>query len=349
MYAGTGDSGQIFVFDGVSWSNMGVAFGGTFYDLLAYNGKLYTVYDTVYAYDGVSWAVAQPSIGAISLAVYDNKLFVGTANTGLVHQFDGTTWSSVWVTSEPILTELEVHDGKLYLGTNPGGHIYAFDGSSWSLCFDSPEETVGALASFNGMLFAGTSSSGLIYLMGGTAPSSVDLYLHASGSTLFLDNLAPGGSTAKFRDSSSLNFNSGNPWKEIGTWDSVAGSIPPPATTLTELGDLKVWLGLKNSDDQGTRFDLRAEVYKNGVPIAAGETLCITGVTRNPALAKEVLVAFGTIPSVSITSTDVISVKILARIGTDGAGGLCGGHSNAVGVRMYFDSLSRPANLKATF
>ena len=56
--------------------------------------------------------------------------------------------------------------------------------------------------------------------------------------------------------------------------------------SLISLNDLHVWLGLKNSDDQGTNFDLRVEVNKNGALVASGETYCITGVTRNPVLAK---------------------------------------------------------------
>jgi len=38
-----------------------------------------------------------------------------------------------------------------------------------------------------------------------------------------------------------------------------------------DLGDMEVWLGLINSDDQGTRFDLQAEVYKNGSRVSSGE------------------------------------------------------------------------------
>jgi len=39
-----------------------------------------------------------------------------------------------------------------------------------------------------------------------------------------------------------------------------------------------VWIGLKNSDDVGTRFDLRAEVYQNGTTlIATGELDSVWG------------------------------------------------------------------------
>jgi hypothetical protein len=37
------------------------------------------------------------------------------------------------------------------------------------------------------------------------------------------------------------------------------------------------------------------------------------------------------------------------RIGTGGKGNFCGGHSNAVGLRLYFDSVSRPAKFGGAF
>jgi hypothetical protein len=116
------------------------------------------------------------------------------------------------------------------------------------------------------------------------------------------------------------------------------------AGQLTSLSDLHVWLGLKNSDDIGTRFDLRAEVYRNGVLLTAGESNCITGVTRNAEQAKEVAIAFAAFAPVNFDGvTDGLTLKVMVRIGTDGAGAFCGGHSNAVGARLYFDAVSRAA------
>jgi hypothetical protein len=57
-------------------------------------------------------------------------------------------------------------------------------------------------------------------------------------------------------------------------------------SNVTSLGPATLWIGLKNSDDIGTQFDLRAEVYINDEYTSrlasAGETRCITVVTRNP-------------------------------------------------------------------
>jgi hypothetical protein len=75
--------------------------------------------------------------------------------------------------------------------------------------------------------------------------------------------------------------------------------------------------------------------------------LCVMGVTRNPARAKEVGVAFGPISDGSVDSGDVLSLKVLTRIGTNPDSTSCGGHRNAVGLRLYYDSVSRPSRFGA--
>jgi hypothetical protein len=45
----------------------------------------------------------------------------------------------------------------------------------------------------------------------------------------------------------------------------------------------------------------------------------------------------------------VVTFRVRTRIGTNATGGLCGGHSNAVGLRLYFDAVSRLAQVSATF
>jgi hypothetical protein len=48
-------------------------------------------------------------------------------------------------------------------------------------------------------------------------------------------------------------------------------------------------------------------------------------------------------------TNDILFLKVLTRIGTDGNGNFCGGHSNAVGLRLYFDATNQPAQFGATF
>lgn len=175
-------------------------------------------------------------------------------------------------------------------------------------------------------------------------------YLHGTGPvnnppTLFLNTTAPTATTEKYKDSAGISRNNGNLWKEVGTWSAAAGMT---TGTLTSFSDLHVWLGLKNSDDQGTYFDLRVEAYQNNTLLTSGQSLCIQGITRNPNLAKEVVLVFATFSATTFNGTsDVLKLKISTRVGTTAAGGSCGGHNNAVGLRLYFDALSRTSRFTA--
>lgn len=114
------------------------------------------------------------------------------------------------------------------------------------------------------------------------------------------------------------------------------------------LGDGHLWVGLRNSDDQGTQFDVKIELLRGDTLIAEGMTRCVTNLTRNQAFAKLISVPWlsGT---PSILSGDRISIS--ARIGTNGDDSKCAGpggsHNNAVGLRLYYDAASRASNFTA--
>ncbi|HEY5865836.1 MAG TPA: hypothetical protein VI542_09870 [Candidatus Tectomicrobia bacterium] len=137
--------------------------------------------------------------------------------------------------------------------------------------------------------------------------------------------------------------------------DEVAAETNPCLADrkLTSMSPAILWIGLKNSDDQGTNFDVRVEVLKNGSPLASGEARCITGVTRNAAKAKEVSVSLGMMPNdtdatdASVASGDILSLRILTRIGTTPEDTKCPGHANAGGLRMYYDASNRTASFGA--
>lgn len=119
-----------------------------------------------------------------------------------------------------------------------------------------------------------------------------------------------------------------------------------PVSVALETAPAHVWLGLKNSDDQGTQFDVRVALYAGDALVAEGVALCIAGVTRNAGSAKDAAIIFG--PSAgSPTSGDTLVFKLSTRIGTNPDGTKCAGHSNAVGLRLYYDALSRPSRLGA--
>jgi hypothetical protein len=180
-------------------------------------------------------------------------------------------------------------------------------------------------------------------------PGTVALFLHGGGPAAapnFLDAVAPLTTTVRFVDSRAVNFAGGNLWQEVAVWTAAPVESP---RTVAVLGALRAWIGLINSDDQGARFDVRAELRKNGTTIASGETRCVTGVLRPPDRAKEVNVPLALPSSHTVETGDVLSIAILARIGTTAAGARCGNTSSAGGLRVYFDALERPAGLELTF
>jgi len=55
----------------------------------------------------------------------------------------------------------------------------------------------------------------------------------------------------------------------------------------------------------------------NGSPVASGVTRCVTDVTRNPATLREVTIAMDPFTPVSVSSGDVLALRVLTRIGTN--------------------------------
>jgi len=171
-------------------------------------------------------------------------------------------------------------------------------------------------------------------------------YLKGVAPDLDLNTTFPTATTPTSIDSASLTRSGGNVYKVIGTWDSytsIGGGC-----VLSSLSDLHVWLGLRNSDDQGTQFDLKAEVFAgaNPVPLATGEALCIIGVTRNPAKALETTVHFGPVTQTVFDGATELFLRLSTRIGT---GVSCPGHANATGLRLYYDAVTRASEFDTSF
>jgi hypothetical protein len=301
--------------------------------------------------------------GSAAFDVFVQKLDAATGNFVWFQQFgtpDFDRADAVAVDSAGGVYTGGIVNGD-FLGQTSAGGVDAFvqklnaatGNVVWTRQFGTPnnDDARGVAVDGAGKVYVAGNTGGT--LPGQTSAGGVDafvakvrilidapLFLHAQGTNLFLDTNAPTDATVDFRDSASLSFAGGNAWRTIGTWTEAASDS---SRTLTGLGELHVWLGLRNSDDQGTRFDLRAEVLRNGISIASGETYCITGVTRNPTNALEVLAPFGPIAETALDPADVLTLRVSTRIGTNGTGAFCGGHSNATGLRLYFDAVSRPA------
>ena len=121
-------------------------------------------------------------------------------------------------------------------------------------------------------------------------------HLSNNKGNLVLVPALPAGSTTTFIDSPVLSRAGGNPWHPIGEWEDGYVGGTTTGCFLGALSPLHVWLGLRNSEDQGTNFDLRAQVYfQSNAPggpttlVASVDQLCIKGLARNPALAQEII------------------------------------------------------------
>lgn len=91
------------------------------------------------------------------------------------------------------------------------------------------------------------------------------------------------------------------------------------------------WLGLKNSDDVGTKFDLLAEVFRNGAPVGSSQINDLPSGSSgfNNAILRTL---GGTISSVGFCTGDVLSVKLSVRVATSSPPG----HSSGT-IRLWYN------------
>ena len=121
--------------------------------------------------------------------------------------------------------------------------------------------------------------------------------------------------------------------------DGIQG---PETPELTALGPAKVWLGLKNSDDVGTKLDLLAEVFKNGVLVGSGQLNGVPGGSSgfNNAVSRIINLALST--PVDCSPGDSLSLKVSVRI----AVGVAGHRSGT--ARLWLNDAAADSHFDAT-
>ncbi len=108
---------------------------------------------------------------------------------------------------------------------------------------------------------------------------------------------------------------------------------PTPVPQLTALAPAKVWVGLKNSDDVGIKFDLLAEAYANSTLVSSGELDSVTGGSSGFNNAHLQTVPFNSFSSVDFPSGTSLSLKVYARNACTGSG-----HNSGTARLWYNDS-----------
>lgn len=100
---------------------------------------------------------------------------------------------------------------------------------------------------------------------------------------------------------------------------------------ITSLTPAKVWVGLKNSDDVGVKFDLLAEVYKDGTLISSGQINSVAGGSSGFNNAKLNTIQFSAFPPVDFPSGSSLKLKLSVR-------NTCTGPSHNSGIaRLWFN------------
>jgi hypothetical protein len=101
-------------------------------------------------------------------------------------------------------------------------------------------------------------------------------------------------------------------------------------TQLTALGPANVWVGLKNSDDVGTKFDLLAEVFKNETLIGSGQLNGVNGGSSGFNNAVLNTINLGLSAPVDVCPGDILKIKLSVRIAANS------GHRSGT-ARLWFN------------
>ena len=112
-----------------------------------------------------------------------------------------------------------------------------------------------------------------------------------------------------------------------------------PGAVMTAAGPANVWIGLKNSDDVGTRFDLLAEVLKNGTVIGSGQVNGVSG--GSSGFNNAILDIFNMTLSnaVAFNQGDTLSFRLSVRVAATG-------HRSGT-ARLWFNDASANSRFNA--
>jgi hypothetical protein len=127
-----------------------------------------------------------------------------------------------------------------------------------------------------------------------------------------------------------------------GTVTGFIDNTDAGSSKLTALSPADVWIGLKNSDDVGTNFDLKAEVFRNGTLIGSGETDNVSGGSSGFNNAKDRAIALALSSTTDpICSGDTLSIRLSVRVT------LVGGHTSGT-ARLWYNDSAADSHFDAT-
>jgi predicted extracellular nuclease len=149
------------------------------------------------------------------------------------------------------------------------------------------------------------------FIFAGT-PQAIDHFLLNTVAVTYLQRYAVARNNSDFPEGPTFAADATRP-ERCSDHDMPVGYFKFPPR-LTVVGPSKVWIGLKNSDDVGTKFDLKAEVLKNGSVISTGQLNDVPGGSSgfNNAALRTISLALA--EPVEIFPGDTVSFRLSVRV-----------------------------------
>jgi hypothetical protein len=167
-----GVGGEIWAYDGATWSLVKSGSWSAITDLVVYDGKLWAAVTLpfpaggeVWYWDGATWTVDEVIAWPRAfryLAVYGNDLW-GVTDDVELYLRGALDWESVWDAGGGSASNMAVHDGLLWLARGPDAKVWSFDGEEATLEYDGSDGSAWAVASFGGELWVGLDGTYQIF------------------------------------------------------------------------------------------------------------------------------------------------------------------------------------------
>lgn len=120
-------------------------------------------------------------------------------------------------------------------------------------------------------------------------------------------------------------------------------SVPRPSSgsPLSALGPAQMWIGLKNSDDVGTKFDLLAEVLRNGSVVGSGQLNDVPGGSSGFNNARLQAVNLARVGASTFAPGVTLSIRLSVRVAASS------GHRSGT-ARLWFNDGVANSRFSAT-
>lgn len=167
-------------------------------------------------------------------------------------------------------------------------------------------------------------------------------FLYAAGSMIDLNDLLPPDSGWSLTYAFGINDAGQITGLGVHQGQQHAFLMTPVGTQLTSLAPARLWIGLKNSDDVGVKFDLRAEVYRNNTLLASGQLNSVPAGSSGFNNAKLNSIPFGTFASVPFPPGTTLTLKAYVR------NACVGSTHNSGTARLWYNDPAANSHFGAT-